>query len=52
MEGQLFVAEAVHLLEDQKPQNLVAGKTGATDRDIRIIGDQVVVDQRRLPVAI
>ncbi len=45
MEGKLFIAEAVHLLEDQKPQDLVAGKTGTADRNIRAVRCQIVVDQ-------
>jgi len=45
MEGQLLVAEAVHLLQDHKAQDLVAGQAGTTRRDIRIVHYQIVVDQ-------
>jgi len=45
VEGQLLVAEAVHLLENQGPQDLVAGQAGTPGADIRLVSGQIVVDQ-------
>jgi hypothetical protein len=44
MEGQLLVAEAVHLLDEERPQGLLRGHTGAAGLPVDTRRDDVVPD--------
>ncbi len=45
MESQFFIAEAIQLFDDEKPQSLITGKTRSAGGCIGPVCNQNVVDQ-------